>query len=515
MNDELDYRSAVGEFARRVCTSAFERMDRGRLRAATAEVLPLVPDCKQSDVRRHGAAHTQVATMRSFDALDDLLRVLDENVSLLTEEADDRRAIVRLPDLLQHLASEPLLSSALAELREEADRRLSAFRLHDESLLRELTSLWPRYRASFESLRATLVESQKVKNFDRQVPFGGIDRLLRGTEPVTMDHREPGCDDSASWKVLQQWKAGLQWKNDRIDGANPDAECGGLHARWQEMEQRHKRAFRRYWRDGRNLPGFAVMRLQLRSKEIHPEPEDDVEHLFLSGDVRREVYDQNSDYDFRDMKATAGHVRRDVSLLRQGIRTVLLLGRSRRSLIRRFAARCERYEAARLRELGQGRRAEIELTSRFARFLFDQGLNPVTDAPVAGLRPDVLDFGAPFYVEAKQYRKNPRSALKRAVGQVFDTWGRLRATWPLDEAFLLVFRLGGPRLEMPECVPVDGRKLYIAIVDVAPPAKSGSRQQHRPVVIGMDELIEWSGSSTPMKSPTRRGKKSREVPLPG
>jgi len=431
--------------------------------------------------------------MRSLDALDDLLRVLDENVLLLTE-ADDRGVIIRLPELLERLASEPVLSAALAELRVEADRRLSIFRRHDQALLQELIPHWPRYRAQFESVRATLNQSQ-IENFEHQVSFDEIERLLQGAEPVTVTHREPGRDESASWKVLQQLKAGLMWKESRVDADVPDAELEEMRSRRHEMEQRHKRAFRRYWRDGWNLPGFALTRLEVVSKEIHPEPGDNVEFPFLSRDIRREVYDQQSEHDFRDMKAKATQVRRDVDQVRQGIRTVLLLGRSRRSLIRRFAARCERYEAENLRKLGQGRRAEIELTARFACFLFDQGLNPVTDAPVAGLRPDVLDFGAPFYVEAKQYSQNPRTALKKAVGQVFDTWGRLQATWPLHEAFLLVFRLGGPRVEMPEYVTVANRRLYIAIVDIAERRKSGSRQQHRPVVLGEADVIEWSETS--------------------
>ena len=64
--------------------------------------------------------------------------------------------------------------------------------------------------------------------------------------------------------------------------------------------------------------------------------------------------------------------------------------------------------------------------------------------------------------------------LRKAVGQVFDTWGRLRSTQPLNEAFLLIFRLGGPRVEMPETVRVHGRKLFIWLVDLAPVEDAGS-----------------------------------------
>jgi hypothetical protein len=53
---------------------------------------------------------------------------------------------------------------------------------------------------------------------------------------------------------------------------------------------------------------------------------------------------------------------------------------------------------------GQGG-IEDRLTVELARFLFDQGLNPLTKPLIGGLEPDLLDSSVPsaFYVEAKQY----------------------------------------------------------------------------------------------------------------
>ena len=85
----------------------------------------------------------------------------------------------------------------------------------------------------------------------------------------------------------------------------------------------------------------------------------------------------------------------------------------RLGLVKRFAARCERFDAKRLKNAAtsESKKAEDKLRGELARFLIDHGLNPLLDPTVSGLRPDVLDvrLGKPVYVEAKRYGKG-RSA---------------------------------------------------------------------------------------------------------
>ncbi|HVA18943.1 MAG TPA: hypothetical protein VMU55_02070, partial [Solirubrobacteraceae bacterium] len=171
--------------------------------------------------------------------------------------------------------------------------------------------------------------------------------------------------------------------------------------------------------------------------------------------------------------------------------------RSRRALIARFKQRAEWHDATRLRELAGSARAaggpEERLTGELARFLFDQGLNPLTKPLVGGLEPDLLDPSVlpAFYVEAKQYTGSARATIRKALAQVLDTVGRLQSdSYPVDEAFCVVFRRSGPRYLLPEFVDADGYRVYFTLVDIAPAELSGARQKHRPARITEQELLE-------------------------
>lgn len=177
--------------------------------------------------------------------------------------------------------------------------------------------------------------------------------------------------------------------------------------------------------------------------------------------------------------------------------------RSRRALIIRFKQRAEWHDAARLREVAStvsGRGGiEDRLTEELARFLFDQGLNPLTKPLVGGLEPDLLDpseFPA-FYVEAKQYGASARSTIRKAFAQILDTVGRLQSdAYPVHEAFCVVFRRGGPRYELPEWVQAQGYRVYFTLVDIGPRDESGARQKHRPSRITEEEFLEQLASET-------------------
>jgi hypothetical protein len=171
--------------------------------------------------------------------------------------------------------------------------------------------------------------------------------------------------------------------------------------------------------------------------------------------------------------------------------------RSRRALISRFKQRAQWHDAARLREVaaletGRGG-VEDRLTEELARFLFDQGLNPLSKPQIGGLEPDLLDPSVlpAFYVEAKQYSSSARDAIRKAYGQVLDTVGRLQSdAYPITEAFCVVFRLAGQRYVLPEFVQGERYRVYFTLVDIAPTDESGARQKHNPIEITAEEMLE-------------------------
>jgi hypothetical protein len=458
--------------------------------------------------------------MRSYDALADLLDALQSHVSRLLEQDNDR-LLIGLPRFLEVLKTDPLLSSAISSLISDADQKNEQFGAHDAQIRHELKTLWPRYRALLEEKLP--IDTRKLRIFNARGSFEVFERRLESSDTPEIRHdKEPTEDPSNAGELITQlthWSSG--WLQDDSD------EVADLRQRFEVLRQRHQYAFRQFWLDGRNTAGTALRRLDDLSQTMNRPPGDGsdtdttirrLEHVRVR-DLLAVLYDPSnfpSEDQRRALEEAANSVRRDVRLVHQEIRAVLLLRRSRLWLIRRFAARCERYDADELRRLcSSEKEPEKRLTARFARFLFDQGLNPITDAPVARLKPDVLDLGFPFYVEAKQYGregKDVRSALKRAFGQVLGTWGRLRATHELNEAFLLVFRLDGPRVEMPEVVRLDGRTLYTWLVDLVPPRRAGSREKFVPIVITGEEVLSWyddanqlrlATSSTPRKELAR------------
>jgi hypothetical protein len=113
---------------------------------------------------------------------------------------------------------------------------------------------------------------------------------------------------------------------------------------------------------------------------------------------------------------------------------------------------------------------------------------------LGSLQPDVLDpsLSPTFYVEAKQYTAsaNPRQMLIRSVAQVHDTAGTMRGEpYGVHEAFVVVFRRGGPRYSLPEQLPGDGWTTHLVLVDIAPIRESGSRARGQPVNLTVGDFL--------------------------
>ena len=167
---------------------------------------------------------------------------------------------------------------------------------------------------------------------------------------------------------------------------------------------------------------------------------------------------------------------------------------SRLALLQRFKQRCEWHDRDRLALLAMsGGAPEDALTAELARFLFDQGLNPVTRMRVGGLEPDVFDPlpASSLYVEAKRYAssKGARTHIRAGLPQIHDTAGRLRGSrYAVEEVFYVIFRQGGPRYVLPDRLSGEDYVVYPILIDIAPLAMSGSRSDARATRIDATEL---------------------------
>ena len=147
--------------------------------------------------------------------------------------------------------------------------------------------------------------------------------------------------------------------------------------------------------------------------------------------------------------------RADTRRVYEEVRRRLGAERSIRQVFNRYKQRCEWYEGDKLRSIAKTGRgtAEDRLTETLALYLFEHGLNPLVRPLVGQLVSDLLSPGTrfSFYVEAKQYAANKRSYLHQGARQVWDMLGQLRGTpFEVREAFYVVFRLSGPRYDLPQ-----------------------------------------------------------------
>lgn len=205
----------------------------------------------------------------------------------------------------------------------------------------------------------------------------------------------------------------------------------------------------------------------------------------------------------RELKQEVEKLRRHARRIHEELRLRVGSRASMLALFERFKHRSEWHDRQRLAELADrdvtgktAQRREELLTAELARWLFDNGLNPVSTPVMADLRPDLVDPTQPFnlYVEAKQYSESARSYLIKGFRQVWDTVSGIQTTpYRVREAFYVIFRRGGPRYVFPKTVTGDGWTTHIILIDIANAADRGSKGAPQVERITEAELLSREG----------------------
>lgn len=166
--------------------------------------------------------------------------------------------------------------------------------------------------------------------------------------------------------------------------------------------------------------------------------------------------------------------------------------------LRRYSWGAVTFRRGELRRMAEDdtRQAELLLTADAAKFLFAEGFDVLTEVSLDAVRLDLVSFGDALLIEAKRYgldRHRTESAARRIVydgaRQLHDYSSRFRHRDLETDNFLLVFRLGGVRLDLPREVAVANTRLRFQLVDLAPAAESGSNSP-RVVVVTPEEIAE-------------------------
>lgn len=294
--------------------------------------------------------------------------------------------------------------------------------------------------------------------------------------------------------------------------ANHRPDLDDLAIERGNLEEEHNHWKRESDDDVATSPGVALIALEIVLRDLNPPPTParDIREFAIAAlqevmsgkhDFREAVYGRNKG------EALAKPLAKCKVFAEQVFQGLLLKIGSRRSLrtvLARYKTRCQTHDRKRMQALALDPEVtEPELTAQLALWLFDQGFNPLTEVPIAGIRPDILDASkdpsSSLYVEAKQYKRGDPlvSRVKRAMYQIYSSVGRLRGDHiDVSEAFLVIFRRGGPVVRTPPEVRSGELVVFIELIDIAPEAESGSRATDQPVTISVDDLLPTAVDSS-------------------
>ncbi len=323
-----------------------------------------------------------------------LVELLDRQFAFLLEHTGKRR-IVFLPRLLALLARQPGIAEHFRDLQAEVNDALDAYRLADQKVRKGLLDLWNE-RGS--ALRVAL---ESRKDDDHLWTFGlnfeNCTTRLETPSEIAFPKRGPVThkDDRGAAGLLQTFN---HWAK-----CASESDFADFLGKVDQLRGEHEHSHRAFRMASETLAGLALQRLAYIAKRANPAPpgaDDAVEvvaeyyaaqgfaDLVHGGHVSLETYDT--------VDVANDRIAEDARVLHEDLRTRVIEGASRAAIVRRYAARCEAFDAERLRGLaaGNSKNAERSLTLDLAAYLFDQGFNPLIDATVAGLI---------------QYRHRPRS----------------------------------------------------------------------------------------------------------
>lgn len=285
-------------------------------------------------------------------------------------------------------------------------------------------------------------------------------------------------------------------------GANLRPDLNDLSLELVNLCEEHEYWVRESNDDLATAPSYALVELEAILAVLNPSPIPITDF----GDRIRSLLNEllSGRHDFRSAvygKANADKLVKPLARCKtlaervyQGLRLKIGTHRSAFALLRRFKARCQTHDRVRMQKLAADAEVnELALTSELALWLFDQGLNPITEVAIAGVRADILDPrrhpASALYVEAKQYKQGDpiRRRIQRAMYQVYTSVGRLRSDrLDLTEAFLVVFRRSGALVHLPEEVPAEAYVVFPIVIDIA--EQTGSKEKERPIEMTLEEL---------------------------
>ena len=398
---------------------------------------------------------------------------------------------------LRGLKGEPRVAALLDELRQEAAALDRYPRDQDDGEVAQLLELKGKFLA-----QAPNADDSSAEEPASSLPTAWVNTLA-AFDAFAERRRKPSAEGDGTRSahllhILGEKISALRAPPGAKADQRPD--LAGLALEVANLEEEHDFWVQASKADLATSPGIALLGLEGVLAVLNPPPvassinRDRVERmaqdLFTGKQAfRSAVY---GDGKTESLSKPLTECKAFAERLYEGLRLKVGSSRSALALLRRFKTRCQVHDRKRLQRIA-ARADERALTAELALWLFDQGLNPITEVPIAGVRPDILDAsrnpGSSLYVEAKQYKKGDaiRHRIQRAMYQVYTSVGRLRGDHlDVTEAFLVIFRPSGALVHLPEEMPAGDYVIFPIVIDIA--QRTGSRETARPITMSLEEL---------------------------
>lgn len=440
----------------------------------------------------------------------------------LCRSASEPLFLLRVRRLVEITRADPLLNRCRQEAMDHADRRVAELNQRDAALRGELRTLRAQLEQEFPFLTPAAGLKPEDPNYDESLT--DFDDLDSGRVPQAVP-ADPGQD---GWLTAQLADI-LVVLSQKAKGKQPDSlEAKAANRRARTLRRRRAMLFldQQDLANGEAGSAWYLVDLglsQMRPPEIDVETMDPVELTRLIfhrspvlETIRMVMYRSGSSPAFGDVpspqqvqgfKVLRGLTEERLQLLKADVLWRLNTKVSREWVIRRYVDRCVRLRAEELRQLIRNQKGKPEqtLVADAAAYFFDQGLDVWTEVTLGAQRLDLVGQPGPgaFVVEAKIY-KTPaegRKAVRDGLNQLYSYVSTLEPTLSTVEGFLLMYRLGGRKLDLPPSVVKNGRRFAIVQVELgtskdtgrnAPPAMPVT-----PADIGTDSFGEPEATQAP------------------
>lgn len=425
--------------------------------------------------------------------IEDLVDVVDRNWTSLQKQSGIDFALACFP-FVEQLQRDSRIVLLLEDLRSENRQSGARLAVSLEAARRDTLAVFQELQASRPELIPRIPDPQ---GYDRTAQ--GILRPLQAPVPdfnidVLMFAEEiPVIGFDASLLILK----GLLEETDLEDLKLRQAAIN-------DRVEQAKRARRIYYRTD---AGAAFARVERDLYDLHP-PVTDQEASASSPQIRRlpnppmwtlrnmifgRRHIRDDSEEMAAMQRRLDELRIDMERVHNEVRRRLGMERSLLAVVNRYQQRCQWYDAEKLRALAEkgAGRPEDRLSETLVTYLFDHGLNPLTEPLLGKLRPDIHHSHSKFsfYVEVKQYIRGCRGYLLQGIQEMWSMLDNIGSSpFDIQEAFYVVYRRGGPSYSFPPFVPHRNRKIYIVMVDIAPTSRRGSRAP-RTIAFDIKDLL--------------------------